>query len=58
MSEITPVPAATVVLVRETEQDSGLQVLLLQRNSRRDFHGGHWVFPGGRIDEADFDESE
>ena len=58
MSEVTPVPAATVVLVRETEEDSGLQVLLLQRNSRLVFHGGHWVFPGGRIDEADFDGSE
>ena len=54
MSEITPVPAATVVLVRETEEDSGLQVLLLQHNSRLVFHGGHWVFPGGRIDKARF----
>ena len=54
MSEVTPVPAATVVLVRETEQDSGLQVLLLQRNSRLVFHGGHWVFPGGRIDAVSY----
>ena len=57
MSEILPVPAATVVLVRESKQDPGLQVLLLQRNSRLVFHGGHWVFPGGRIDEADYDKT-
>ena len=57
MSEILPVPAATVVLVRESKQDPGLQVLLLQRNSRLVFHGGHWVFPGGRIDEVDYDKT-
>ena len=57
MSEILPVPAAPVVLVRESKQDPGLQVLLLQRNSRLVFHGGHWVFPGGRIDEADYDKT-
>ena len=54
MEEIAPVPAATVVLVRQSEQDSGLEALLLQRNSRLAFHGGHWVFPGGRIDELDY----
>ena len=54
MEEIAPVPAATVVLVRQSEQGSGLEILLLQRNSRLVFHGGHWVFPGGRIDELDY----
>ena len=58
MSQIMPVPAATVVLVRESKQDLGLQILLLQRNSRLVFHGGHWVFPGGRIDEADYDKTK
>jgi 8-oxo-dGTP pyrophosphatase MutT (NUDIX family) len=44
-------PAATIVLMREHE--SGLQVLLLRRNSQLAFYGGAWVFPGGRIDDAD-----
>lgn len=50
MSELEPVPAATVVLVRETLEQNDVEVLLLRRNSRLVFHGGHWVFPGGRID--------
>ncbi len=57
MSDIEPVPAATVVLVRQSPDQAELEVLLLQRNSRLVFHGGHWVFPGGRIDEKDFQNS-
>lgn len=33
----------------------GLEVLFLLRNPRLAFHGGYWVFPGGRIDPADAD---
>lgn len=54
MPDIQPVPAATVVLVRAAEQATGLEVLLLRRNSKLVFHGGHWVFPGGRVDSQDF----
>ena len=45
-------PAATVVLVRQG--NSGMQSLLLKRNSALRFAGGNWVFPGGRIDAADY----
>jgi 8-oxo-dGTP pyrophosphatase MutT (NUDIX family) len=45
-------PAATVVLVRDGE--SGLEVLLTRRSSQLAFHGGAWVFPGGRIDPDDY----
>lgn len=54
MPDLQPVPAATVVLVRGAEQATGLEVLLLRRNSKLVFHGGHWVFPGGRVDSQDF----
>lgn len=54
MTEMKPVPAATVVLVRENAKLATLEVLLLRRNSKLAFHGGHWVFPGGRVDPADF----
>ena len=57
MPNIEPVPAATVVLVRESPQQEDLEVLLLLRNSKLAFHGGHWVFPGGRVDKADFQDS-
>ena len=45
-------PAATVVVVRDGE--SGLEVLLARRSSQLAFHGGAWVFPGGRIDPEDY----
>lgn len=56
MSEMQPVPAATVVLIREAQSE--LEVLLLRRNSKLVFHGGHWVFPGGRIDQSDFSDAD
>lgn len=58
MNDIKPVPAATVVVVRETIVRDDLEVLLLRRNSKLIFHGGHWVFPGGRVDDADFDSDD
>ena len=49
------IPAATVVLVRDGA--SGLETLMLKRDSRLAFAGGAWVFPGGRIDAEDYDET-
>ncbi|MEC8618667.1 MAG: NUDIX hydrolase, partial [Pseudomonadota bacterium] len=45
------IPAATVVLVRDG--DSGVEALMLRKNSKITF-GGMWVFPGGKIDAADY----
>ena len=44
--------AATVILVRDGEP--GLETLMLRRNSKLDFVGGMWVFPGGRLDPDDW----
>jgi len=44
--------AATVVLLREGGE--GLEVLLTRRSAQLEFMGGVWVFPGGRLDDADF----
>jgi len=44
------VAAATVILVRDAP--GGIETLMLRRNSKIAF-GGMWVFPGGRVDEAD-----
>lgn len=46
MTEV--LPAATVVVVREGRDAP--ELLLLRRNSKLAFHGGAWVFPGGRVD--------
>ncbi len=45
-------PAATLVLLRDDPE--GLRVLLLRRHRRLAFHGGAWVFPGGRIEPAEW----
>ena len=47
------IPAATTVLLRDG--DGGVEVLMARRNSRLDFAGGAWVFPGGRVDPEDWD---
>lgn len=44
--------ASTVVLLRDGEH--GLEVLLARRSSKLAFHGGAWVFPGGRVDPEDW----
>ncbi len=46
-------PAATVILTRTAEHSAcGLEVLLLRRSDVGAF-AGMWVFPGGRVDDAD-----
>jgi len=45
-------PSATVVLIRDG--DAGLEALLVQRSKAVRHMGGMWVFPGGKIDEADY----
>lgn len=46
-----PRPAATVVLLRDG--DNGTEVLMLKRAAQSDVLGGAFVFPGGKLDEAD-----
>jgi 8-oxo-dGTP pyrophosphatase MutT (NUDIX family) len=52
---VAAAPAATVVLLRDGE--AGLEVLLARRSSKLAFHGGAWVFPGGRIDPDDYGDA-
>ena len=50
-AEVTPLPAATIALVRDARD--GLEVLLLQRNFQSGFMPGVHVFPGGGLDPGD-----
>lgn len=52
---VTAHPAATVVLLRDAA--AGCEVLLVRRNAQLAFHGGAWVFPGGRLDAADYHQA-
>jgi 8-oxo-dGTP pyrophosphatase MutT (NUDIX family) len=47
--------AATVMLVRDAATAAGpaLEVCMLRRHLNSDFVGGAYVFPGGKVDEAD-----
>ena len=44
-------PAATVMLLRDTS--AGLEVFMLRRHAGMAFAAGMYVFPGGRVDDAD-----
>src|SRR3989337_2974892 len=46
-------PAATVVVVREPIGGVGFEVLMVRRNDQVAFMAGAYVFPGGRVDDAD-----
>ncbi|HUH71694.1 MAG TPA: NUDIX hydrolase [Mycobacterium sp.] len=48
---LTPRPAATVMLVRDTE--AGMAVFLMRRHARMEFAAGVMVFPGGGVDDRD-----
>ncbi len=53
MSEAVPLrPAATVMLVRDGD-GGGVEVFMVRRAAASAFAGGLYVFPGGRVDEAD-----
>lgn len=51
MAELTPIPAATVTLVRDAT--GGVEVLMMQRNFDSGFMPGIYLFPGGALDAED-----
>ena len=49
----TPRPAATVLLLRDSADGSGIEVLMTRRSPTASFLPGAYVFPGGGIDALD-----
>ena len=49
----TPVPASTILLVRDSEKNKKLEVFMVVRHHQIDFASGALVFPGGKIDPGD-----
>ncbi len=50
--DLTPIPAATLVVFRE-RSDGPPELLMLERSAAMRFAGGAVVFPGGRVDAGD-----
>jgi 8-oxo-dGTP pyrophosphatase MutT (NUDIX family) len=51
---LTPRPAATVMLIRESrDSSSGISVFLMRRHAAMEFAAGTVVFPGGGVDDRD-----
>jgi 8-oxo-dGTP pyrophosphatase MutT (NUDIX family) len=48
-----PVPASTILLVRDSKTHSGFEVFMVVRHHQIDFASGALVFPGGKIDPGD-----
>jgi 8-oxo-dGTP pyrophosphatase MutT (NUDIX family) len=50
-----PRDAATLILMRDTERArTGIEILLVRRHTKSIFMPGAYVFPGGRIEAADY----
>ncbi len=50
-AEVPPVPAASVILLR----DAPLEVLMMRRHAKASFVPDAWVFPGGMVEASDRD---
>jgi 8-oxo-dGTP pyrophosphatase MutT (NUDIX family) len=51
---LTPRPAATVMVIRDTpDSPDGLAIFLMRRHSTMEFAAGVMVFPGGGVDDRD-----
>lgn len=53
MSEVRPIPSASVILLR----GDPLEVLMIRRHAKSSFVPNAWVFPGGAVDADDERES-
>jgi 8-oxo-dGTP pyrophosphatase MutT (NUDIX family) len=56
---VKPVPmrlASTVILVRPASESQGIEVLMVRRSARSAFAPDAFVFPGGTVDESDFEQ--
>jgi 8-oxo-dGTP pyrophosphatase MutT (NUDIX family) len=53
---VTPTPAATVLLLRD-DPAGGFSVFMVQRSMKSSFMPGAYVFPGGKVEEEDAEQS-
>ena len=51
MAEVTPLPAASVILLRDAKPS--FEVLMIRRHEGASFVPNVWVFPGGMVEQLD-----
>ena len=49
------IPAATVIVFRRSHCGGAPEILMITRHRAMTFAGGMAVFPGGRLDQADYE---
>jgi 8-oxo-dGTP pyrophosphatase MutT (NUDIX family) len=50
---MTPIPAASVIVLRPAEGTEPLEVLMIRRHENSSFVPDAWVFPGGMMEDED-----
>jgi 8-oxo-dGTP pyrophosphatase MutT (NUDIX family) len=50
---VTPRPASTILLLRESAAEKEIEVFMMVRHYEIDFNSGALVFPGGSVDKGD-----
>src|SRR5690606_26639513 len=48
-----PRDSASVLLLRDAANGAGIEIFMVRRHQKSDVLGGAYVFPGGKVDEAD-----
>lgn len=52
MNNSQPLPSSTILLIRDTL--SGLEVFMVERNKKNTVYSGALVFPGGKLEQEDY----
>jgi len=48
-----PVDAATLLILRDSDEAKGIEVFMIRRHTKSSVLGGVYVFPGGKVDKRD-----
>ena len=51
----SPIPSSTIVIARDKQSGTGIEIFMVVRHHQIDFASGALVFPGGKVSKSDFD---
>ena len=51
----SPIPSSTIIIARDKQSGTGIEIFMVVRHHQIDFASGALVFPGGKVSESDFD---